>query len=283
LLAAREDLRNATQEECATAETIAKDAVLTGEQKQHEDVPSQRTKGKGRAKGSEARGPTIPRATPEPSERVFERKNRDVQHVVLSRIGGPTNRDITRRDVFNQRATQRIETYRCNVGDVTGDRAAELAEALPDGVKDIFPRIYLRFPRAELEGVARVEGLGRRAAAGAMDRPKAVGDRSPADGDDIVDRVPLCGGKVEDVSLDLPASQAAEDGPLEPVAVEDAAEQIAREQLEHEQEQVKMDRAEWKRLALDDAPASMKKQKVARDANGSCALAYDHYAFSPAG
>ena len=154
-MAAREDLRHATQEERAPAETIAKDAVLTGEQKQYEDVASQLTKGKGQAKGSEARSPTIPRATPEPSKRAFERKGRDVRHFVLLRIDGPTNRDLARREGYYLRTAQRIETYRCSVGDVTGDRVAELTEALSNGATDFFTRLDFRLARAELEGVAR--------------------------------------------------------------------------------------------------------------------------------
>ena len=108
---------------------IAQDAVLTGEQKHCEDTTAGKRK-------SEEGGPTISKATPEGGERVYERKDRDASRHVLSRAGGPANEHITRREVFDLRTGQRIETYRCSVGGVTGDDVAILTDPLPREVKD---------------------------------------------------------------------------------------------------------------------------------------------------
>ena len=119
LLVAKEDLRHATLEECAAADVIASDAILTGEQKNYEEVP--RSQGNGREGSSANNTPTIPEANPEPGERVYEREDRDVRNFVLSRLGGPSNADITRREVFDLRTARRLDEYRGERGQVRGE------------------------------------------------------------------------------------------------------------------------------------------------------------------
>ena len=234
LLVAKEDLRHATLEECAAADTIAKDATLTGEQKHYEDTTVSRTGNKSDAAGSQDGGPTIPRETPEGDECVYERMDRDAKNFVLSRVGGPVNDTIMRREIFDLRTGKRLETYRCSVGDITGERIAELTGPVPKGVRDIFTRLYYRVPRVP-EGVLRLNQENQE------------------------DQQPLMA--VEDALADF------DDTPNEPMAIEDAAERCAQEQVEQEQERqaempiVAMEAAERKRVALDDVPLSVKKPR----------------------
>ena len=128
----------------ATAEATARDAVLAGKQEHDKDTTSKKG-GKMQATGSEG-------ATPEMGEHVYERSDREVRHFTLPWNGGLASSHIMRRGGVDMQTDKQVDI----IGDVAGVR---VAEPLPDGVRDLFTRIYFRLPRAELEEAARVKVL----------------------------------------------------------------------------------------------------------------------------
>ena len=197
---------------------------MTAEQKNYEDT----TRDKEQPSSQKAdKGPTIPRATPRPGERVYERQDREAKSFVLVRPGGPVLETITRRETFDMATGKRIDDFRCSVGQITEDKVQEMTDPLPDGIKHVFTRIYYRLP------------------------PGGAQQLRDVDQDDKSDRVR---------AAVMGSGEEATSEPEAPIAMEDAAERMALEQADMEI-QTLGDR-ERKRLVLDDVPVSMKKPKL---------------------
>jgi len=225
LLVAKEHLRRATTEERAAAETIAKDATLTANRKNYEDL----------TKTPEVRGPmVIPVPTPADDEDVYERRDYNMKRFVMSQGGGPKAEQVTRREVFDLVTGERIDNRV-----VCGLPSETLCSRLPQGVRNILTRLYYRRPgrTAALPPEARL--------------PLAVEDAA----EHLALEAPASGGDEDQLML--------EDGPLEPVVSEQlgVGDELQTPLLALEDEQGTRRKAVQSEV-LDDVPAQFKRPRV---------------------
>jgi len=233
LLVARENLRNATMEECAAAEQISKEATLTADQRNFEDTTTQAAPAN-RSSGSQDGGPTIPKARPNPGEQVYERRDLNTKKYVLTRPGGPPLENIVRREVYDLRTGKLMDRVSIPIGDAV-DKEAELCDDLPDGVRDTLTRLYHRVPRVP-EGVVDLQNPRSSEAEASAEQPQPAA--------------------VEE-ELDLLAIE--DEGMVIPGPVEDAGARVAEESRLRLADLTPEER---KRKVLDDVPLPMKKPRI---------------------